>query len=186
MTRKAKLDILEILPEEQEAVLPEEREPEIPPPQPSVRLRKKFLVPAVIFFVVCCLAGSGIVFWLRSGQRAAPPPDRRAAPTVIAGERQNMVTLTDFFVDYREPGDRVRIAVFALAVELDESVRKDTFEKQPELRGDIYRVSKKRSLAALRSPDERGALRSEIAAALEKRLGAGSVKAVYFTKFYIM
>ncbi|MBE0557325.1 MAG: flagellar basal body-associated FliL family protein, partial [Proteobacteria bacterium] len=54
------------------------------------------------------------------------------------------------------------------------------------LRGDIYTLSKRRSIGSLVSPEGRGTLGSEIAAELEKRLGAGVVKAVYFTKFYIL
>lgn len=191
MTRKAKLDILEIHPEERpadpEPVLSAEREAESPQPQPPrFRLHRKMIVLCALILIVCSTAGGSLLFWLRSGKEAASPPDRRSAPAVLATTGGHVVALNNFVIDYREQGDRVRIVVFALAVELDRSVRKDALDQQPELRGDIYSLSKKRSLDSLRGPDERGALKNEIAAELEKRLGAGAVKAVYFTQFTIM
>lgn len=55
-----------------------------------------------------------------------------------------------------------------------------------ELRGGIYTLSKKKSVASLLSPEDRKGFRNEIAAELERRLGADVVKAIYFTKFYVL
>ena len=192
MTRKAKLDILEIHAEErpadQEPAPPPESEPESPLPlPPRFRLHKKLVVLCAIALIGCCIVGGSAYFWLRAGKQAASSPaDNGRSPAVLAATRHPVVTLDKFMIDYRGQGDTVRIAVFALAVELDESVKKQAVENQPELRGEIYALSKKRSVDSLRSSAERGALKNEIAAELEKRLGAGSVKAVFFTTFYIL
>lgn len=190
MARKAKLDILETSTEEKrldhEPVPLPELAPENVPPLRG-RLRKKLILACVVVTGVCLIAGGGVFFWLRAGkEHAASLSDKRGSVAITDVTRHNVATLDNFVIDYREQGDTVRIAVFALAVELNEPVRKDAVENQVELRGDIYTLSKKRSIGSLRSPEERRALRNEIAAELEKRLGAGAVKAVYFTKFTIL
>ncbi len=190
MARKAKLDILEIHTEEQpvdqESLRPPELEPESQQPL-RVRLHKKLIVTCVIVTSVCFIAGGGVFFWVRMGKKnSASLPDKQHQVAVIDVTRHNVANLDNFVIDYREQGDTVRIAIFALAVELNEPVKKDVVENQMELRGDIYTLSKRRPIGSLRSLAERGALRNEIAAELEKRLGAGAVKAVYFTKFYIL
>jgi flagellar basal body-associated protein FliL len=188
MTRKAKLDILDIHPEEQPVEhdpAPAEAKPETPPP--GAPAHRKVAVLAAILFAACCLAGGGVFVWLRSGTQAAPPsPAAARAPEVVAAAGRNVVALNNFVIDYPGRGDTVRIAVFALAVELNESMPGRDLANEPNLRGEIYALSKKRSVESLLSPNERGALKSDIAAELKRRLGAGAVKAVYFTEFYIL
>jgi flagellar basal body-associated protein FliL len=188
MARKAKLDILEIHTEEQpadvEPMQPPEPEPESQQQPVRMRLHNKLIVTCVIVIGVCFIAGSGVLFWMKTGATSRPDTQRSAA--VPDATQHNVVNLDNFFIDYRGQGDTVRIVVFALAVELSEPVQKDAVENQVELRGDIYMLSKERSIGSMLSPEERGTLRNEIAAELDKRLGAGAVKAVYFTKFYIL
>ncbi len=192
MARKAKLDILEIHNDEQPADLESLQLPELEPdsqPQPlRARLHKKLIVTCVIVTCVCFIAGGGVFFWMKAGKKnVASLPDSKLRPVTVTDVMgHNVASLDNFVIDYREQGDTIRIAIFALAVELNEPVKKDIVEKQVKLRGDIYALSKKKSLGSLFSPEGRGALRSEIAAELDKRLGAGVVKAVYFTKFYIL
>ena len=191
MARKAKLDILEIhaeeLPAAIESVQPPELEPENQQQPLRMRLHKKFIVTCVIVTSVCFIAGGGVFFWMRTGKKnIASMPDKRRPVAVTDVTRHNVANLDNFVIDYRGQGDTVRIAIFALAVELNEPVKKEAVENQVELRGDIYMLSKKRPIDSLLSPEERGTLRNEIAAELDKRLGAGAVKAVYFTKFYIL
>jgi flagellar basal body-associated protein FliL len=191
MARKAKLDILEIpteaQPGDQESLQTPELDPESKQQPLRVRLHKKVIVTCAIVISICFIAGGGVLFWMGTAKNNGASLPGKPRPAVAADvTRQNVANLDNFVIDYREQGDTVRIAIFALAVELNEPVRKDAVENQPELRGDIYTLSKRRSIGSLRSLEERGALRSEIAAELEKRLGAGAVKAVYFTKFYIL
>jgi flagellar basal body-associated protein FliL len=191
MARKAKLDILEIHTEEQsvdqESLQPPEIEQEGQQQPLRMRLHKKLIVTCVIVASICFIAGGGVFFWMRTGKKgAASLPDKRRPVAIVDVMRHNVANLDNFVIDYREQGDTVRIAIFALAVELNEPVKKDAVENQVELRSDIYTLSKKRSIGSLLSPEERRTLRNEIAAELEKRLGAGAVKAVYFTKFYIL
>jgi flagellar basal body-associated protein FliL len=191
MARKAKLDILEIhteaQPVDQESLQTPELDPESQQQPLRVRLYKKLIVTCAIVTGVCLVAGGSVFFWMGTGKNTgASLPDTPRPVVVTDVTRQNVANLDNFVIDYREQGDTVRIAIFALAVELNEPVKKDAVENQPELRGDIYTLSKRRSIGSLRSLEERGALRNEIAAELEKRLGAGVVKAVYFTKFTIL
>jgi flagellar basal body-associated protein FliL len=190
MARKAKLDILEIHTEEQPAdvksVQPSELKPESQQQPLRMRLNRKMIVTCVIVTSVCFIAGGGVFFWLKMAKKTTSIPDTRHPTAVTDVTLHNVANLDNFIIDYREQGDSVRIAIFALAVELNEPVKKDAVENQVELRGDIYTLSKRRPIGSLFSPEERGTLRNEIAAELDKRLGAGAVKAVYFTKFYIL
>jgi flagellar basal body-associated protein FliL len=192
MARKAKLDILEIPteepPEDPESVRhPPEPESESQPQPLRMRLHKKLIVTCAIVTGVCFIAGGGLFFWMRTGKKdiASLPGKQRPFPVADVA-RHNVANLDNFVIDYQGQGDAVRIVTFALAVELNEPVKKEAVENQAELRGDIYMLSKKRSLGSLLSPEERGTLRNEIAAELDKRLGAGAVKAVYFTRFCIL
>ena len=193
MARKAKLDILETGTEEQQiddhaSSQPPELKPEGPQPQPSkLRLKKKLVVLCTVVTCVCCIAAGVLFFRMQRGrENVASPADKRLSVAVADVARHNVANLDNFVIDYPGQGDTVRIAIFALAVELNEPVKKDAVENQVELRSDIYMLSKRRTIGSMLSPKERGALRSEIAAELEKRLGAGAVKAVYFTKFYVL
>lgn len=190
MARKAKLDILEIRTEEQPVHQEPPSLPELEPESKQslrVRLHKKLIVVCVIVTSVCFIAGGVLFFWMRTGKKNAVSfADKRLSVAVTDVTRHNVANLDNFVIDYRGQGDTVRIAIFALAVELNEQVKRDAVENQVELRGAIYMLSKKRSIGSLLSSEERGALRNEIAAELEKRLGAGAVKAVYFTKFYVL
>ena len=192
MARKAKLDILEIHNDQQPADLESLQLPELEPEgQQSrlvrVQLRKKLIVLCAIVTSVCIIAGGGVFFWIKAEKKNTASLSDKLRPIAITDVMQHSVAnLDNFVIDYREQGDTIRIAIFALAVELNEPVKKDVVEKQVDLRGDIYTLSKKRPIGSLLSPEGRGTLRSEIAAGLDKRLGAGVVKAVYFTKFYIL
>ena len=192
MARKAKLDILEIHTEDQ----PVDQEPEQLPEhdtgnqqhQPlKARLHKKWVITCVIVIGVCFIAGGGILFRAGTGKKNIASMSDKQHPVAVADVmRHNVANLDNFVIDYREQGGTVRIAIFALAVELNEPVKKDAVENQVDLRGDIYMLSKKRTIGSLLSPEARGTLRNEIAAELDKRLGTGAVKAVYFTKFTIL
>ena len=191
MARKAKLDILEIHNDEQPADLESLQHPELEPesqPQPlRMRLHKKLIMTCAIVTSVCFIAGGGVFFWMKAAKKNTASLSDKLRPVAVADVmRHNVANLDNFVIDYREQGDTIRLAIFALAVELNEPVKKDVVENQVELRGDIYSLSKKRSLGSLFSPEGRGTLRGEIVAELDKRLGAGVVKAVYFTKFYIL
>jgi len=191
MARKAKLDILEIHNDQQptdlESLPPPELEPESLPQPLKTRLHKKLIVTCVIVTSVCIIAGGGVFFWMKAGKRNTASLSDKPRPVAVTDvTRHNVANLDNFVIDYRDQGDTIRIAIFALAVELNEPVKKDVVENQVKLRGDIYTLSKRRSLGSLFSPEGRETLKSEIAVELDKRLGAGVVKAVYFAKFYIL
>lgn len=100
--------------------------------------------------------------------------------------QRNLTNFGNFVVDCRDGGGNVRIVMFAFAVELNKPVNGDAIEDRVELRGGIYTLSKKKSVASLLSPEDRKGFRNEIAAELERRLGVDVVKAIYFTKFYVL
>jgi flagellar basal body-associated protein FliL len=192
MARKAKLDILEIHAEDHLVDIAPSQQLEPDPagqqPHPLKRqLHKKLIITCVIVISFCFIAVGLVFFWMRAGGNNNVSLRNKRLPAAMTDMTQrNVANLDNFVIDYREQGGAVRIVLFALAVELNGPAKKDAIENQVELRGDIYALSKKKTIASLLTLEERGTLRNEIAAELEKRLGAGAVKAVYFTKFYII
>lgn len=132
---------------------------------------------------LCLIIVGTVLFVMRTGTKSVTSIPVRQPSVVI---NRNMVNFDNFVVDCRDGGGNVRIIMFAFAAELNKPVNGDAIENRVELRGAIHTLSRKRSVASLLSPDERKGFRNEIAAELEKRLGAGVVKAIHFTKFQIL
>lgn len=191
MARKVRLDIPEAEKGEQSTGEPE---PSLLPAVPSEdqQLSKgwpynKWIVICIVV-VGCCLTAVGAFFlWTMTGQKDSASERSNSHPAaVVSTAPRTMATFDNFVIDYRLQGGTVRIVTFAFTVEFASPVHGDAIQDQADLREAIYTLSKKQTEASLFAPEERGGFKKEIAAELEKRLGAGMVKGVYFTKFCIL
>ncbi|MHB8910351.1 MAG: flagellar basal body-associated FliL family protein [Syntrophales bacterium] len=189
MARKVKLDILENnedrVDEPSEDMGQSPLSDEAPDCQsaPTVWTGKKWILTGAVMVSLCLIIAGTAFFVMRTGRKnVAPIPVKQPAVVV----NRNTVNFDNFVVDCRDGGGNVRIVIFAFAAELNHPVNGDAIENRVELRGAIYTLSRKRSVASLLSPQERKGFRNEIAAELDRRLGAGVVKAVYFTKFQVL
>ncbi|MHB9098312.1 MAG: flagellar basal body-associated FliL family protein, partial [Syntrophales bacterium] len=113
-------------------------------------------------------------------------PVKQPSVAIMAAINRNISNFDNFVIDCRDGAGNVKIVMFAFAVELNKPVNGDAIENRVELRGAIHALSRKRSVASLLSPEDRKGFRNEIAAELERRLGAGVVKTIYFTKFCVL
>jgi flagellar basal body-associated protein FliL len=192
MARKVKLDILE----NREDPIDEQPEEIGPSPlsevsdsqrPPTVWTGKKWILTSVVVVSVCLIAIGTVMFLMRTGKKDITSLPVKQPPVAMMNTIQrNLSNFDNFVVDYRDGGGNVRIVMFAFTVELNKPVNGDAIEDRVELRGAIYTLSKKKSMASLLFPENRKTFRNEIAAELERRLGAGVVKAIYFTKFYVL
>lgn len=189
MARKVKLDILE----KREDRIDEQPEEIGPSPlleasdsqqPPTVWTGKKWILTGVVVAIVCLIAVGTVMLLMWTGKKNITSMPVKQPPVAMMNALQ--LNFGNFVVDCRDGGGNVRIVMFAFAVELNKPVNGDAIEDRAELRGAIYTLSKKKSVASLLSPDDRKGFRNEIAAELERRLGAGVVKAIYFTKFYVL
>ncbi len=192
MARKVKLDILENR-EERGDEQPEEirlstlSEASDNLPAPVVRAGKKWIVIGAVGVSVCLIAVGTLLFVMRGGKDTATVLQLKQPPVAMMKTiPRNISNFDNFVVDCRDGSGNLRVIMFALAVELAKPVNGDAIEDRVELRGAIYRLSKKKGVASLLSPEERRGLRNDIAAELDKQLGAGVVKTVYFTKFHVL
>jgi flagellar basal body-associated protein FliL len=189
MAKKVKLDIPEIRRVRTEEE-PEEIDPSPPAeasdsPRPStVWTGKKWILMGVVAVSVCLIAVGAVLFVMKTEKKNITSAPLKQPTVAITNPLQR--NFDNFVVDYRDGSGNVRIVMFAFAVELNKPVNGNAIEDRAELRGAIYTLSKKKSVASLLSPGDRKGLRNEIAAELERRLGAGVVKAVYFTNFYVL
>jgi flagellar basal body-associated protein FliL len=192
MARKVKLDILE---NREDRI---EEQPEDIGPSPLLEVSdsqrsqtvwtgKKWILTGAAVMSVCLIAVGTVMFLMRTGKKnIASMPVKQPPVAIVNMINRNLSNFDNFVVDCRDGGGNIRIAMFSFAVELNKPVNGDAIEDRVELRGAIYTLSKKKSVASLLSPEDRKGFRNEIAAELERRLGAGVVKAIYFTKFYVL
>jgi flagellar basal body-associated protein FliL len=192
MARKVKLDILE----NREDLIDEQPEDIGPSPllevldsqrSPTVWTGKKWMLTGTVVISVCLIAVGTVIFLMRTEKKnIASMPVKQPVVAMMNTINRNLSNFDNFVVDCRDGGGNIRIVLFSFAVELSKPVNGDAIEDRKELRGAIHTLSKKKSVASLLSPEDRKGFRNEIAAELERWLGAGVVKAIYFTKFYVL
>ncbi len=195
MARKVKLDILEQREQHEDRVdeQPEESGPLSPPAASdgqrpaSVWMAKKWILAGVGALVLGIIAAGAVMFLTGAGKKTITSvPGGQSPAAMIPTVNRNLANFDNFVIDCRDAAGNVRIVTFAFAVELNKPAGREATGDEVELRGAIYRLSKKRSVASLLSPEDRKGWRKEIAAEVERRLGAGAVKAVYFTRFSVL
>ncbi|MEI6610824.1 MAG: flagellar basal body-associated FliL family protein, partial [Deltaproteobacteria bacterium] len=92
----------------------------------------------------------------------------------------------DFIIDLKDTSGRSKILVCDVAIDIMENENAAKLVNSKEVRKIIYRTAKGKSAVALRSLEERKRLKNEMAKELEKMLGEGVIKNVYFLNYIIM
>ena len=99
-----------------------------------------------------------------------------------------MITIyfKDFIIDLKDTSGKSKILVCDVAIDISENQNVAQLVNNKDVRKIIYRTAKGKSAVALRSLEECKRLKNEMAKELEKMLGDGIVKNVYFTNYIIM
>jgi len=94
--------------------------------------------------------------------------------------------LKDFIVDLKDSGGNNHVLMFDVVLDIKGEYKQTYNEDSYVLRNAIYKVAKSQNPIALRSVEERKKLKKDMGDALEKILGEGTVKNIYFTTYFIM
>ena len=89
-------------------------------------------------------------------------------------------------IDLKDARGNSHMLMCDVAFDLGEEKQSDQMGKTAHLRSVIYKTAQMRSVIALRSVEERKKLKKDLAFALDKILGEGCVKHVYFMNYFIM
>jgi len=100
--------------------------------------------------------------------------------------RTETLHFTDFIIDLKDAAGNSHVLICDVALEITDTGKDDRIQKITLIRGAIIKATQARSVVALRSVEERKKLKKDFAAALERILGDGSVKDVYFTNYLII
>jgi flagellar basal body-associated protein FliL len=199
MVQKAKLDILENLPElEIIEAISDIQEESFPPLRGKWATNKLLLIGAPVLIGVFVLAGLLWFYVTQTPTIISSPqivnPDiiddikKGDVSAATAGEqdKQNTAYLKDFIIDLKDKNGKNRILLCDIAVDLNEEKDIVGLENNGDMRSIIYTTAKLRGAVALKSIEERRRLKKELLQEFNKMLGEGIVKNVYFTNYIIM
>jgi flagellar basal body-associated protein FliL len=199
MVQKAKLDILENLPElEIIEASSDIQEESFPPLRGKWATNKLLLIGAPVLIGVFVLAGLLWFYVTQTPTIISSPqivnPDiiddikKGDVSAATAGEqdKQNTAYLKDFIIDLKDKNGKNRILLCDIAVDLNEEKDIVGLENNGDMRSIIYTTAKLRGAVALKSIEERRRLKKELLQEFNKMLGEGIVKNVYFTNYIIM
>ncbi len=203
MVEKAKLDVLEDLPDIEITdvkILTEEQS--FPVAQEKWALNKLLLIAAPAVIVVLVITG---VLWfyltrtdpnvtkLKSGTQVTAIEKKKSAKeekvviqAAVEPLKVNNVYFKDFIIDLKDKTGKSKILLCDVVFDLSEAGKPAELENRSDIRSIIYSTATGRNAVVLRSIEERKRLKQEILQELNKMLGAGIVKNVYFTNYVIM
>lgn len=112
--------------------------------------------------------------------------ENTGAPGASVPEPLKIVYVRNFMIDLKDANGNNRVLMCDVAFDIAPQQKQDQLENNTNVRNLIYKAAQSRSAVALRSVEERKKLKKELASALGKMLGEGSVKNVYFINYFIM
>ncbi len=168
-------------------------------------MNKLLLISAPIVLVILII-GVLIAYHASRNSPQTPTPVRQTAPemsvreserkavTEVSGqdkasvlpEKTTILFFKDFMIDLKDARGNNHVLMCDVAFDLGEEQQQDPMEKTALMRSIIYKTAQMRSVIALRSVEERKKLKKDLAFAIDKILGEGSVKNVYFMNYFIM
>jgi flagellar basal body-associated protein FliL len=101
-------------------------------------------------------------------------------------EALKIVYLKDFMIDLKDSQGNNYVLMCDVAFDFGGETKRDQLENNTGVRNIVYRTAQRRSVVALRSVEERKKMKKELASELEKLLGEGTVRNVYFMNYFIM
>ncbi len=202
MVEKAKLDVLENLPDiEITDVKIQAEEQSFSVAQKKWALNKLFLIAAPAIIVVLVITG---VLWfyltrtvttakLKSGTQVTAIEKKKtvnaekiSTQAPIERLKANNVYFNDFIIDLKDKTGKSKILMCDVVFDVSEADKIGDLENRSDIRSLIYSTATGRNAVVLRSIEERKRLKQELLQELNKMLGDGIVKNVYFTNYLIM
>jgi flagellar basal body-associated protein FliL len=206
MVEKAKLDVLENLPDIELTDVkrqPEEQdESSLSASGERWALNKLLLIGAPALIVVLVITGAlwfyltrsdNTVTKLKSGTPAAMIENKKpvsaekiSTQATIEPVKANNIYFKDFIVDLKDKTGKSKILLCDVVFDVNEAEKIAELENRNDIRNLIYQTATGRNAVVLRSIEERKRLKKDLLQELNKILGDGVVKNVYFTNYVIM
>lgn len=205
MVRKAKLDVLENLPEIEITDVITQTEVQVEPLSVSGEkwaVNKLLLISVPVLIPVLVITG---VLWfyltrtdttgakLNSGTPAAiienkEPVSAEKISIQAASEpvKMNIAYFKDFIIDLKDKTGKSKILMCDVVFDVSEGKNTAELENRKDIRSLICQTATGKNAVVLRSIEERKRLKKELLQELNKMLGEGIVKNVYFTNYLIM
>jgi flagellar basal body-associated protein FliL len=197
--QKAKLDILENLPDIKTIDAPTEPA-EFPVTGGKWAFNKLLLIGAPLLIVFLLISG---LLWFYLGKKVIPPHEPPVAALVQKTEKKeaagnaaplvavesvkiNKVYFKDFVIDLKDKAGKSRILMCDVVLDVNEEKNIAELERGQNVRNLIYQTAKGKNAVALKSMEERKRLKKELSVELNKMFGEGIIKNVYFTSFIIL
>ena len=175
-------------------IMPESQEGSILRPE-KWAINKLLLIAAPVLIVVLVVGG---FLWLYLAKDSSSYIQvsqvtytdswtrKNAVGTVHELPKLNIAYFKDFIIDLKDKNGKSKILLCDLAFDLSEDKVITELETDEDIRSIIYLTAKTKSAVALKSIEERKRLKKELLQELNKMLGEGIVKNVYFTNYLIM
>lgn len=109
-----------------------------------------------------------------------------SAQSLALPEKTTILYFKDFMIDLKDANGNTHVLMCDVVFDIGGEQKHNELENVAVLRNIIYKTAQARSVVALRSVEERKKLKKDLAFALEKIMGEGSVKNVFFTSYLIM
>lgn len=206
MVQKAKLDVLENLPDIDitDIMIQAADTPELPRTfyRGKWALNKLVLIAAPAVLVILMIGG---VLWFyftptKKAENRLQSPGNVAviekkesqhareisAQTAIEPVKTSSAYYKDFIIDLKDKTGKDKILMCDVALDVSEAGNIAKLENSEDIRNIIYQTTAGRNAVVLRSIDERNNLKKELLREVNRMLGEGVVKNVYFTNYVIM
>ncbi|HPX11894.1 MAG TPA: flagellar basal body-associated FliL family protein [Syntrophales bacterium] len=145
--------------------------------------QKKVLIPASLLLL---LSLSFLLFQLFRGP-AVPSPEAvspSGGDKAVSAGGSPWVTFRNLIVPLKDPGDRKRLLLVDVAVEIEPRGGGEGESWMRDRRDDLYRVIQDNVLPAPVSAAGRKTLKETIQRSLSPHFGPGRIMGIYFTRFY--
>ena len=203
MPQKAKLDLLETLPDV-EIHSGQEIQLEDSPHESSASGGKwalnKILIVAAPAVVILVVAGLSWFYPTKEVTKAREigsttslsGSERKEAgiklPVTISNEQEKITAaiFSDFVIDLKDRTGKSKILMCDVTFDVADGTNITPLKGDRTIRNLIYSTVKGKDAVALKSMEERKRLKKELSIEMNKMFGGGFVKNVYFTNFVIM
>jgi flagellar basal body-associated protein FliL len=203
MPQKAKLDLLEILPDVEihsgQEIQLEDSSHESSASGGKWALNKILIVaaPAVVILVVAGLSWFYATKEVTKAREIGSPASLSGSagkeagirlPVTISNEQEKITAaiFSDFIIDLKDKTGKSKILMCDVAFDVADATNITPLKGDRTIRNLIYKTVKGKNAVALKSMEERKRLKNELSMEMNKMFGDGFVKNVYFTNFVIM
>ncbi len=195
MVQKAKLDIMENLPDIETDQEEPKKEELIPLETAAVKpekwaFNKLLMILAPVGIIVIVIGAS--LWFLIAKVIYAPQKEK---PVIVAAVEEKtsrpaielkVAHVRDFMIDMKDKNGKARVLLCDLAFDVTEEKYIKELENRADVRGMIYRTARGKDPASLKSVNDRKNFKIELAKEAKSMLGQNVINNIYFTKYVIM